>query len=38
MKNAEKKDLEDLVFKVQLPYSQFENILDIKRIATSTTG
>ena len=38
LKNAKRKDLEDKFVRMKLTYSEIEYILDIKNIATSTTG
>ena len=38
LKNVEYKDLEDMVFRMELTYSEIEKIIDLKYIATSTIG
>ena len=37
MKNADYNDLKDMVFRMELTYSEIEEILDTKNIATSST-
>ena len=38
VENAEYNDLEDLIFGMELTYSESEYILDVKYIAASSTG